>query len=416
MRSNLSLRMVVTVISAAAICGSLLAEGSADSVRIRLKAGTNVVGAFPEIGKDKLVLQTAEGSRTVALSDILSLDFPSLKPTNASSPKLWLTLVDGAVLVGDGSKSALETISLEGKTLTFATGEGSKIGITYAAVDSIRFKAEDRSLEAQWNEIAHRKRTGDFIVLRKTHGTEAGLDGTEVSINKIGGGKADVILNESQIHVSLSKPEGIFFYHRKTDQSQSEPIGAVSLQDGSLLPITSLESHGGVFGVETPAGARLQFSAASLRRVVFRNTDLLDLTAESPVRQTQSDFLLTDHGLLERLTAPRLGKAKTGGKGERLFDSALTLAAKTEIEYDVPRGYKTFRATLGVPESGNGNVILRIVLDGKEVFAKPLDGSRLTPVDLALGEARRIRFIADYGQVEPEASGSAVVGEPQFVK
>ncbi len=86
--------------------------------------------------------------------------------------------------------------------------------------------------------------------------------------------------------------------------------------------------------------------------------------------------------------------------GER-FEKGLGVHSRTELDYELARGYETFVATLGIDDAvrPRGSVVFRILGDGKVLYETAMltgtSGPHLCRVDLT--GVTLLTLVVDYG-------------------
>jgi len=87
--------------------------------------------------------------------------------------------------------------------------------------------------------------------------------------------------------------------------------------------------------------------------------------------------------------------------GDQSFDQGIGVHSRSVLTYDVPQGFRQLAATIGIDEAvgSQGNVIFRVLADGKEVFnSGPVTGRDVPrPLLASIGGARQIQLIVEFG-------------------
>src|SRR3954468_14948774 len=137
----------------------VLAAAPGPDVTVDPLEGKPLTGRLVELSTEKLVIETAAGSRTWAPKELQSVQLAGVAVSGG--PKVGIDLVDGSLLVGRSYQSAAGKASLESLS-------GEKLDLPPRGVRAIRFQSQNPEIVAHWQPLLKAEATGDVVVLRKT--------------------------------------------------------------------------------------------------------------------------------------------------------------------------------------------------------------------------------------------------------
>jgi hypothetical protein len=182
----------------------------------------------------------------------------------------------------------------------------------------------------------------------------------------------------------------------------------VTLTDGSRLGVTGPKLEQGHLVAKTRFGAPLKVPVRTIVRMHARTTAVVYLTERAPARVRYIPYIGTARPFYRDSTV----EGRPFRLGAQEFDRGIGTTSRTLLAYRIEKGDRRFQASVGVDDRAGplGNVIFRVLVDAKEVFASPPmsagDPPRVVDVDLAgggililiteFGERGDVRDIADW--------------------
>jgi hypothetical protein len=373
---------------AAAVAPSSRADGPADgpAFDVVTTAGPGPSGRIAVLGADRIEVAPEAGEpKGFATTELIRL-----------SRRVEPRAVDGAVAGrADGDRIAGATIGVATDAAfeiqSAATGEASvpldaALGLVLApptdpeAFDAIirRIRAEPHAGEIAW--LAN----GDRVV-----GTFLGMDDRVVRLQVEG--EPRELPREGVTAIGFDP--ALVSYPRP-----DVPYLEVGTADGSRLGLTDVKLERGRISGVARFGARIEapledvaLIAPRTAAVAYLSERLVDARSYTPyfdvVRPFQVDAAVDGRPML-------LG----GRRPERGFGTS----SRTLLAFKLQPGDLRFQATVGVDDRAGplGNVVFRVLTDGKERFATPPMTSRDVPaeVDVDLADAKLLILATEFGE------------------
>jgi hypothetical protein len=396
--------LTTTLLTILALAGPALAADA----KIKLLAGEGPSGQVVAVTTDRVTIRSSEGEKSIPAAELMWVE---LAPSASDiKPEVWVELLDGSRLCGDGYTAAAGQAKVEltsGQTVTIAT----------RAIKSVRFRPQDAALAGQWREILESQATGDMVVVRKTSTrpveegdntatvAEVALDQLEGTILDVSPESVQFEFDSEKIDVRREKLEGIVYYH-PARREFSPPACKLVDVGGSAWSIKSLELADGRLKGSTVGGVQIDFPLAAVAKIdysvgnVFFLADLEpDTGGGDPAVSLQPAAMTFKFGRMFGVRAkPPLGAASFQIKGAK-YDSGLSLHSPASLVYRVPEGVRWLRAMAGVDDSVvvPGRFDLVVLGDGKELFRHSFSADQRGPLalDLDISGVRRVTIALD---------------------
>jgi hypothetical protein len=352
---------------------AILASVGLRAETVRTLDGKEIVGDVVSITDKEIVVRSEGKEVTVPVLQVLLIDI-------GAAGKLPTKYID--VELTDATLLHCSQVSLRGKDAILTLTSGQEVKIPQTIIASYIGDAQDEKLQKQWKEIASRKRSGDFLVVKTANDELTTLNGTF--------GDSDAEGKEIQFDhkntgtykpIELAKIQGIAFY-RPLDPDL--PSTACFVHDSSLNAIAaaSVTVTPNGFTVTTPAKAKIEYTKKLLARIDYNTGKLRYLSDMKPTKSLVS----STQGDPE---APRSDKNLDGGPlrlGKLSYPKGLSIHAYTQLEYQLDGEYREFKCVLGVDATVGGSqgpTLVKIEADNKELFSGPV-----TPKD----DPKELRF------------------------
>jgi hypothetical protein len=392
-------------------------------VKVKTLAGEALIGRLEQLTSAEAKIATDAGARVLAREELLSIDGELLHKTE--KPLVWIELVDGSQLLANefGTASGKATIELLG---------GRRVEIPTRSIISVRFRAQDAALAEQWRAITAAAAGGDQIVRRQTSTrtvedaagdsstvTTSALDPLEGVVLDVGPETIQFDFGGDKIDVKREKVEGIVYFH-PAKRTFPAPLCRLTETAGSRWSLKSVELMQGqllaasLAGVEftLPLGemSKLDFAAGNVAYLSELEPDRLDESfGLQPKAMTASFAQLFKPGLKRRfgsemltLKGAREVKDADDGPLDEKYDEGLALHATTRLDYQIPPGFKSFRAIAGMDDSvgATGHCKLIVLGDNRELFSREFDvAGNYLPVrlNLDISGMRRLTIVVEAG-------------------
>jgi len=384
------------------IIASLLAAGPAE-FRVETLDGETFTGRLQRWTAEQIVLETDEGPQPIAAQAWLAVE-PAVaddQPFPADA-EIRVTLIDGSriatgqLLVADGQAS-LERGGDRQWTLPAKQIASVQLG-----------PLEDAELKRQWQDIVRKEHRGDVIVIRK----KSALDYIDGVLGRVTAEKVHFLLDGDEIPVDRARVAGMVYFQ---SDPASLPAAAciVHTRGGSQLQAKSATWSQGKLQVAGPGGWQLDVPLAELRRVDYAAGKLrylseleIELLSSRPYfglpKPIAAEQQWRNVAVDRSLEGGRLRLPATDDSREVLeFSRGIALRSESEIECEVPDGFRRFRALAGIDHRVRplGHVELTIWGDEQRLLEAALGGTDAPlPIDLDVSRFRRLRIGVDYGR------------------
>ena len=387
-----------------------LAAAPGPAATVTPLAGEAVTGTLTAVTGERLVVETAAGSKQFAASDVLGVELSAHKTTEKAS--VWIELLDGSKLLATTytASSGKATVKLVG---------GAVVEMPTRSIHSARFRLQDAELAGQWREIVAAPRTSDLIVVRKTSMrtieegeaepktvTETALDELDGTLLEVSPESVKFDFDGERIDVKREKIEGLVYYHA-VRRELSPGVCRLIDAGGSQWTIKSLQLAGDKLTLVTTAGVSASLPVVGVSRIDFSVGNIANLTElepdtgdGEPVVSLQPAAMTAKFGRMFKVSkSPPLGADGFKIGGTR-FNAGLSLHSPASVVYRVPEGFRKLHAVAGVDDSivAPGEFTFRILGDGKELFRHECLGSEgrgPIVIDLDLTGIRRVSFVLD---------------------
>jgi hypothetical protein len=179
---------------------------------------------------------------------------------------------------------------------------------------------------------------------------------------------------------------------------EGEAPAVCALRDGSTWAGRIAGGDRETIRLELTSGPIAELRVADLAGIRFRSDRIVFVSDLKPVSYTFEPFGVTRWPYrLDRSVANRPMRL-----GERTFRCGVGVHSQATLEYELPEPFTHLAAVIGIDDAvrPRGNVVFRIVADGKEVFnSGPVTGrdeprTILVPIE----GARRLQLVVDFGE------------------
>jgi hypothetical protein len=241
-----------------------------------------------------------------------------------------------------------------------------------------RIREEPRTSEVLWLANGDRLTGGLLAISAETIQMQAETGRVEVVRAGVTALAFDPAL------VAYPRPEGVFL--------------DLTLADGSRLGATDLRIEKGHLLAKTRFGVTVRLPMTDLARVHVRGGPISYLSErdESAVRYVS--YLGPTRSYRRDATVEGYPFLLTG----QPYDRGLGTQSRTLLAYKLQSGDRRFQATVGVDDRAGplGNVVFKVLADGKERFVSPPMSARDTPqpIDVDVAGARLLILMTEFGE------------------
>lgn len=375
-----------------ALLVAFLAAASPSALPVRAVTidGQTIEGQWAGPGNEGEIRIEAGGAaaRVLSLDELLSLKWPAATTIPASEPLPLL------IHLKDGSRTPARILSGGQRQIAIETRWSKSLTVPLSLLRAIRFveRQNPAAQEAFEQALADPKATEDRLIVVKNERPTT-LKGLMESLSPDGG---SFRWRERSIPVKAPEVYGVVLA-AETSEVASAPA-ACTMRDGSIWA-------GRITGVSTES-IRLQPASEGMfdlpidqiGEIRFRSERVRFLDELTPAKYEFEPFGATRWPYrVNRSAANR--PMRIGGQS---FDRGIGVHSRSVLTYDVPQGFRRLAATIGIDEAvgDQGNVIFRVLADGREVFnSSPVTGRDAPrPLLATIEGARRIQLVVEYGE------------------
>lgn len=375
--------------------------------------GPPVTGELLELTTDQLKVRTASGEQNWQRSALLRWTPLQVKPISEPSDTTAADREAGPVVqLIDGSRLPARQYTSNSGRVEVGAASGEVVRLTTRSVAWVRFQKPLPQLEETWQRILNSPRSADVIVVRKTSMPAAGtasttpttvldyLEGVLGDVNELAVG---FTFDDTKVDVPLAKIEGLI-YHQPTARIPAETLARIVKDDGSTWQVKSWESKANAIELVSAAGVRATVPQEQIVEFDYSpgNLDYLsDLEPEAIAWNPRQELSVTE--TVRKWFQPEFNRGRNGRPlqlNEQTFTKGLALHSYSELRYRLIKPYRMLLATVGMddPARQGGQVVLRIVGDGKPLLERPIvQGEPPVELELDLQGVRRLALIVDFG-------------------
>ncbi|MEZ6056186.1 MAG: NPCBM/NEW2 domain-containing protein [Planctomycetaceae bacterium] len=245
----------------------------------------------------------------------------------------------------------------------------------------------DRSGEPAESDSVYAKGNNDQV--QRVSGKLLGFDGEKLRFE----------FNGQERSIAMERVLG--FVRRNADAKEAPPLGLsgiVQLPQQQRLPglLTAITPQG-MATLELPWGGTIELKRSDLIRQTITGGRLQWLSSLTPSNVIETPYF-------DRRIPWRRNTSLTGDTiriGERSYRQGVSQHSRSKLTYTLDGGYERFQADVGLlkPEGLNGQVTVRVLLDGDVAFEREhlvaTDGP--LPVDLDLTGRKELSLEVDFG-------------------
>ena len=274
----------------------------------------------------------------------------------------------------------------------------------------------DPKNRADWTRLLAGRGKRDLFVVRQAAGLQP-LPGTVVEGSPAGDRLTFEREDGQRTSLPLTRATGGIVFNQPPQAEVPPTLCRVLDAFGNTWVAARLDLDGDTVTVITPAGAVARYpDRTGLRSLDFGqgNTAYLsDLTLDADYPPAEKSGPLGE----QFPYSPRVtldGELKLGGRG---FAKGLAVPPDVVLGVPVGDGFRTFRATVGLPEAAppDAAFALKIEADGRPLFAGTVKaGDPPRELSLNVADAKRLRIAVERSRLW--AGDALVLGDARFQK
>lgn len=321
----------------------------------------------------------------------------SVRGRASSAPQSTDTPPDRPILVllRDGSAIPGHLASGDAKTISIETAMLPRLTVPLTQVAAVRFTAiRQPEAEAAFDRAMTDKDISQDVLIIAGDGKAQVLRGVIESLEPAGG---SFRWRERAIPIPADRAAGVVLAAATAGVSAKLPA-ACHLDDGSIWCGTISAGDRDSITLKLGIGESIRLPLRELREIRFVSDKVTFLSDLEPAKVEFEPFGSTrwhwrrDHSVTNR-PLRIAGQAFTRGIG---------VHSKTILTYTLDGRATRLAATIGIDDNARpqGNVIFRVIADGKEAFnSGPVTGSDSPrPILVPLQNAKSLQLIVDFGE------------------
>jgi hypothetical protein len=363
------------------------------TTEVRTLAGETLTGAILKLDEQGIIVDTADGEKSVDLERLAGLAPKQLQAQSNGQPAVWVSLADKSLLVG------ADYVAREGRARIASTG-GDVFELPTQDVVAVRLQPDNEAIAAQWERILDRAADSDLLVVRK----DEVLDFHRGMVRNVSESTIEFQTGADILNVKRTKVFGIVYYH-PVGRVLPNPICRLTDASGSIWVLRSLSLDEGTLKGTTLLGVEVNRPLISVVRVDFSQGKIVYLSDLEPESVHWLPYLGAARPLATRSEwySPRKDTNLNGSPLElsgKVYPKGLALHSRTELVYRLPAGFQRFKTLVGIDDAvrPRGHVRLVIRADDRVLEELTVTGvDKAIPLDLDISGAGRLAILVDFG-------------------
>lgn len=374
---------------AAAACAVDAAPASQPAAAVSTIDGKTVTGEWVGAGADGSI-ELSDGGKPVRIARDQAMSI-RLSPPAATQPSI---AKDSFLFyLADGSRFAGSIKSGGSRQISVAAGAAGTIDLPFSRIAAIQFASggpEDASSLLK-RSIESRDPEQDLLITLRD-GRATPVRGVLEQVTPEGG-----TFRWRERSVEFSTKTAFALVLARGSQPTSRAPVLCHLKEGSMWGGELAGGDRKTVRLKMPSGGELTLPVDQISQITFLSDRVGFLSDLTPVEYAFEPFGATQWPYrVDRSVAN--APMRLGGQ---VYDRGLGMHSQGRIVYQLPGPYTQLAATIGIDDAARprGNVVFRVLADGKEVFnSGPVTGTDAPrPILVALGSPKRVELRVDYG-------------------
>jgi len=338
--------------------------------------GDPIKGEIVSVSDKEVVFTQGDKKVTRPIKEVLKIDYRDVGRPAPGTTYSSIELTDGTQLLCSKyllKKKELEMTLLAGPTLKLPVEMVANI-LNNAQLEANRNDWKSRVFDTRGKEAIVINREGNISNLLCTLG-EGDAAGTRINFAVTLDGVAETSSR------ALEGLQGVIFKHTLAPKAKPMVCKLLdTIQDVVMVSSVTPKGDGGLT-VETPAGAKLDFTREQVARLDYtpgKLEYLSDLMPLKVVTRSNLDDGDPDQWHVYKDTNLNKGRLALGGT---TFARGLALKPYSELTYNLKGEYREFEATVGIDDNvkASGVVTLTVEGDGKELATVTISSEEKKP-------------------------------------
>lgn len=364
------------------LCFVWALAGQVPQVQVDTLKSGQTAGTLTQISATQVVI----GDKSVPLSEVLEIRFPSPEAAPAATPHPI------EAVLNDGSRLVATQVAASGQELKLTATAYGTVTARKNVVRSLRFTANETKFEEAWQKILDRDSKKDLIVVRKDDkldflaGVAGGIDDQFVKF----------LVDGEEVPVKRERVYGLIF---PTAAAVGKPQAIIDLQGGVVLQARQILGKEQSYQVVLASGVSLSVPVTQVRTIDFSLGKVRQLSQMKPSEIQYVPFW-DQIWEYRKDIGPGASPITLGGQP---FEKGISIHSKTKLTYKLLGEYRRFQATMGIDDMADdsgtlGDVKVTILGDGKPLFEAEVKGPEAPrKIDLDVAGVKDFQILVDYG-------------------
>ena len=379
-----TMRVICLTAAAAALCGV------ASAATFQRIDGTAITGELRSVdAKGVMTIQPAKGDAVAITADeFMRVEFGAGREAVAPDGVV-LHLPRGGRVNGALKKCSQVSIEVASPSLGKVALPLEKL----LAVEFVRVGHEPKDADKMRAAMLANKTKSDISFLMNGDQMPGILVGFEPDKIKLKTSLGEMPLDTARLF-------GVSFAARKRPPPPASLLTVARCTDGSVVTGSLMASKGGGVKLALLAGPEVEIGEAHLIELGFRQGKLVYLSDLDPAKEEGRPYFTGDHTWpYQRDKSYDRKPIRLGGK---VYRKGLGMFAGMKLTYQLGGEFKKFASLVGIDDTDEhhqGDVTVRVLADGKEVFKKAGLTRKSGPVkiDLSMKGVKTLELAVDFG-------------------
>ncbi|MBI4580206.1 MAG: NPCBM/NEW2 domain-containing protein [Planctomycetes bacterium] len=397
-----------------------LSAGAPRAVAVPVRAvtveGRAVEGQWGGLDGTGRILLIEQGKLTaLAASDLLSLHHgdqggqdarpprggqggqdarpPRTLPAPASRPASDRSADTVRIYLADGSQFDARITGGDGDSVELQSSLLAGLKLRLSSLAGVWFSGQDvpAAVEAFTQALAHRDLAHDTLFIVQD-GKVSLLRGVLEALDERGG---SFRWRDRGVPIDRSRAFGVVL--ATGGGAPPVPQMRCTLTDGSVWAGTIAGGTAGSIRIELTSGPMLNVRPEDVTDIMFRNDRVVFLSDLDPAQYEFTPWATTRWPYHKDRSAANQPLRIDG----QAFDRGIGMHASAVLTYSLGEPFKQFAAVIGIDDAvgPRGNVVFRVLADGREVFnSGPVTGrDAARPILVGLNGAQTLQLVVDDG-------------------
>lgn len=347
--------------------------------------GMTIEGPLNAVKGGRFIVGSNGPEQIILAEEILSITFSTSEP-RLPGKGVVLHMPGGDSIVGKVVSSTQAEIEID-------NASAGKLKMPLESILAIEFLGEAKADEAFRAEITANKGASDFVFL-------ANGDRVPGIVQKMDADTITVKTETGEMALKMDRVQGISFAQKNRPAQPEQFIAIIRCAEGTLITGSIQDSPAGAIKIKTLAGAAIELNTQNIIDISFRNGRLIYLSDLAPASTEYKPYFGGDR------TWPFQKDKNYDRKPIRIagknYQKGVGTFSGMKLVYNLEGKYQKFVSLTGIDDAdvnNQGDVTIRILADGKEVFNKTELTKKAGPVkiDVPVAGVKQLELVVEFG-------------------